>query len=212
MTEVQVALDAPDLRDATLLAERLVEGGVRRVEAGHLLIKVAGLRAVVELRRAVEGAYLVADMKTMDTGADEVRAAAAAGADAVMVCAAASNATLEAAVSAGGEEGVDVLASSMGVREPLLRMRALVAIGDFSWLVLHKGIDEKFDWLDAEHGALSAAVAREIPRPAIGGSVGASNARRLAALGFGLLIVGRAVTAAPDPVGSARELFPNLRM
>src|SRR5687768_2351640 len=68
---LQVALDEVNLDRALGYAREAVAGGVDWIEAGTPLIKACGLDAVRELKRAFPGRTIVADMKTMDTGAFE---------------------------------------------------------------------------------------------------------------------------------------------
>src|SRR5688572_26389182 len=80
---LQIALDEVNLDRAIQYAREAVAGGVDWVEAGTPLIKAAGLDAVRALRREFPDKVVVADMKTMDTGAFETEMAVKAGAGVV---------------------------------------------------------------------------------------------------------------------------------
>ena len=98
---LQVALDFENLSRALAAAREAASGGAEWIEAGTPLIKSEGLDAVRELKRAIPGHPIVADMKVMDTGAFEVEIAAKAGADYVTVLGAADDDTIAVAVGGG---------------------------------------------------------------------------------------------------------------
>src|SRR3989442_7595553 len=80
---LQVALDFMHAKRALQAAKEAVEGGADWIEAGTPLIKSEGVEVLRELRETFPGRTLVADLKTMDTGAVEVEIAAKAGADVI---------------------------------------------------------------------------------------------------------------------------------
>src|SRR4051794_39838527 len=115
---LQYAIDVFSRDDALRLAALAVEAGVRCLEAGHVLVKICGAGIISDLRREFGNAVeVVADMKTMDMGGDEVRVAAEAGADLVIVCGAASNGVVQAALNEASRQNVEILISLMGVRD-----------------------------------------------------------------------------------------------
>ena len=120
MAALQYAIDVIEQDHALWLARQALANGVQWLEAGHVLIKAAGVGVVSKLKSLSPEGVIVADMKTMDMGAEEVKLAAAAGADVVMVCGAASDGTIQAAVDAAGKSGVRITASLMGIPRPIL--------------------------------------------------------------------------------------------
>src|SRR5437879_9572122 len=91
---LQVALDHMHLKRALLAAAEAVEGGADWLEAGTPLIKSEGMEVVRQLKKTFPGTTIVADLKTMDTGAFEVEIAAKAGADVVTVMGGTEDATV----------------------------------------------------------------------------------------------------------------------
>src|SRR5436190_970446 len=91
---LQVALDHMHLKRALLAAAEAVEGGADWLEAGTPLIKSEGMEVVRQLKKTFPGTTIVADLKTMDTGAFEVEIAAKAGADVVTVMGVTDDATI----------------------------------------------------------------------------------------------------------------------
>src|SRR5579864_2889523 len=137
---LQVALDFENLSRALEAAKEAVAGGADWVEAGTPLIKSEGLDAVRELKKAVPGHRIVADMKIMDTGAFEVEIAAKAGADLVTVLGASDDDTIAEAVRAGEKYGAEVVVDLLNVPDPLARTKRAHELGAAA-VCLHVGID-----------------------------------------------------------------------
>src|SRR5437667_377194 len=97
---LQVALDHMHLKRALLAAKEAVEGGADWLEAGTPLVKSEGIEVVRQLKKSFPGKTIVADLKTMDTGAFEVEIAAKAGADVITVMGITDDATILEAVRA----------------------------------------------------------------------------------------------------------------
>src|SRR2546430_5067926 len=102
---LQVALAHMHLKRALLAAKEAVEGGADWLEAGTPLIKSEGMEVVRELKKSFPGVTIVADLKTMDTGAFEVEIAAKAGADVITVMGVTDDATILEAVRAARRYG-----------------------------------------------------------------------------------------------------------
>src|SRR3989449_404458 len=68
---LQVALDHMHLKRALLAAKEAVDGGADWLEAGTPLVKSEGIEVVRQLKKSFPGKTIVADLKTMDTGAVE---------------------------------------------------------------------------------------------------------------------------------------------
>ena len=112
---LQVALDFMHLKRAMLAAKEAVAGGADWVEAGTPLIKSEGVEVVRTLRKAFPDRVIVADLKTMDTGALEVEIAAKAGANVVTVMGVTDDATIAEAVKAARRYGAKVMVDLMRV-------------------------------------------------------------------------------------------------
>ena len=93
-TTLQVALDLLNEHRALKIAKDSIEGGADWLEAGTPLIKSEGMEVIRKLKELYPEKTLVADMKTMDTGAFETEMAAKAGADVVCILAAADDSTI----------------------------------------------------------------------------------------------------------------------
>src|SRR5207245_2766191 len=99
---LQVALDHMHLKRALLAAKEAVDGGADWLEAGTPLVKSEGIEVVRQLKKSFPGKTIVADLKTMDTGAFEVEIAAKAGADVITVMGVTDDATIIKAEDVAG--------------------------------------------------------------------------------------------------------------
>ncbi|MDI6886368.1 MAG: orotidine 5'-phosphate decarboxylase, partial [archaeon] len=116
---LQVALDVIELERAIEIGKECVEGGADWLEVGTPLIKSEGMHAIRTLKEAFPEVKLVADMKTMDTGAIEVEMAAKSGASVVSILAVADNATIEDALRSARKYGVAVMVDIMNTEDPV---------------------------------------------------------------------------------------------
>src|SRR2546428_11614869 len=111
---LQVALDHMHLKRALLAAKEAVDGGADWLEAGTPLGKSEGIEVVRQLKKSFPGKTIVADLKTMGTGAFEVEIAAKAGADVITVMGGTGDASILEAGRAARRDGskhiVDLLA------------------------------------------------------------------------------------------------------
>src|SRR5213076_2708871 len=139
---LQVALDHMHLKRALLAAAEAVEGGADWLEAGTPLIKSEGMEVVRQLKKTFPGTTIVADLKTMDTGAFEVEIAAKAGADVVTVMGVTDDATILEAVKAARRYGAKIMVDLMRVPDKPARAKELEKLG-VDYLNMHVSIDEQ---------------------------------------------------------------------
>ncbi len=207
-TTLQLALDFINLQQALRAAHEATAGGVTRVEAGTPLIKSEGLDAVRALRREFPRATVVADMKVMDAGRVETESAAKAGADVVHVLGAASDSTVQECVAAARRYDAEVVVDLLGVgdRESMVRRAREVERMGAAAVCIHTPIDLQmqgavpFDDLQAVAGAVSIPVA-------VAGGINSETAPRAVQAGASIIIVGGAITKAPDATAAARAIL-----
>lgn len=203
---LQYALDFLTADEALRMAGIAVESGVTCLEAGHVLIKACGVRILSDLRRRFGDIELVADMKTMDMGAEEVLLAAQAGADQVIVCAAASDGVIEAALGQAEKSEVGLLVSLMGVRRRVTRTTELMRLG-VTKVIAHRGIDDTYTWSDPQaRSDLYDLLDLGDVAVALAGGISAATVRGFTGLNLERVIVGRGITCADDPAAAARAL------
>lgn len=198
---VQLALDFVNLEQALRTAQQAVPAGITWIEAGTPLIKAEGLESVRRLRAAFPGATVIADMKVMDAGRTEVEYAKKAGADVVMVLAAATDATIRECVEAGRHLGVGIGCDLVAVADPVARARQVEALG-VDFVSVHTPIDQQMQGHDAFATLAAVAQAVRVPVSCAGG-ISAATAGKAVAAGARIVICGGAITKAPDPCVAA---------
>lgn len=191
---LQVALDLMNLHRVLKIAEEAVEGGVDWLEAGTPLIKSEGMDSVRELKKRFPGRKIVADMKTMDTGAYEVEIASKAGADIVIVMAQADDSTISEAVKAARRYGSQIMADLIGVEKKRKRAEEVQSLG-VDYLCVHVSIDEQMVGKDPLADLKEVAEASKIPVAVAGGLNSETVAPALKA-GATIIIVGGAIIKA----------------
>jgi 3-keto-L-gulonate-6-phosphate decarboxylase len=205
--QVQYAIDTLSMDSALAAADTAVEAGINCLEAGHVLVKAVGIGIVSILRNRYPEVEIVADMKTMDMGRDEVAIAGDAGADLVIVCAAASDGVLAAAHSEARSRQMDLLVSLMGVRERPRRAQAILNLG-LSRVIAHRGIDDGYHWSDpGPRGQLMELAALPDVQLALAGGINARSAAEFSSLPLERFIVGRGISDSADPAREIRALL-----
>lgn len=185
---LQVALDVLGLERAIEIGKESVEGGADWLEAGTPLIKSEGMNAIRTLRDAFPDVKIVADMKTMDTGAIEVEMAAKSGASVVSILAVADNAVIEEAIKSARKYGVAIMVDIMNVDDPVRRAKEMEEMG-VDYVCVHVGIDQQMQGMDTL--SLLEKVSAAINTPlAVAGGVDAEIASEAVNLGADVIIVG----------------------
>ena len=208
MTELQIALDG-DL-DAALDLLVQTHPWVDIAEVGTPLVFREGMRALRLIRAAYPALALVADLKIMDAGQAEADIAFEAGADRVTVMALASDSTIAGALNSARSHGKRVMIDMMQVADPLTRARQLLALG-CDLLCLHTAHDMQSS--QASPYAQLAQLRAELPgaQLAIAGGVKLATLAEILPLQPQVIIVGSAITAAPDPGATARQFHERIR-
>ncbi|OFV67521.1 MAG: iron-sulfur cluster assembly protein HesB [Candidatus Syntrophoarchaeum caldarius] len=200
--KLQVALDLLEFDRAIQIAKEAVEGGADWIEAGTPLIKSVGMDIIRILREKFPDKTIVADMKTMDTGAIEVEMAAKAGADIVSILAAADNSTIEDALRSAREYGVQLMVDLINVPDPVKKAKELEEIG-VDYICVHVGIDQQMVGVDTIE--LLEAIVKEVETPlAVGGGLDAESSAHAIAAGAEVVIVGGNIIRSADVTGSTR--------
>jgi 3-hexulose-6-phosphate synthase/6-phospho-3-hexuloisomerase len=201
---LQVALDFVDLHRAVKVAEEAVEGGADRLEAGTPLIKSEGLNAVRRLHEAFPHIPIVADTKTMDTGRIEMETAAKAGACGAIVMGAASDTTIKECIRAGRNYGIDVGVDLLGVKDTLSRTKEVQDWGA-SYVNVHVPVDDQMKGLEPFDELKRITTQASIP-VAVAGGINSENAAEAVKAGAEIVVVGGAISKAPDARKATREI------
>jgi len=201
---LQIALDFVTLNRAMKLAEETVAGGADWLEAGTPLIKSEGLDAVRELRKRFPNHVIIADMKIMDAGRIEGEAAAKAGANIVGVLGVASDATIKECIEAGKNYGFEVIVDMIGVTDVAIRAREVEEFGA-NYVGIHIAIDEQMEGMSPFEKLKKVAEAVSIPI-AVAGGINSETAVEAIEAGASIIIVGGAVTKAPDAKSATESI------
>lgn len=205
---LQVALDIVDMGKLRSVLSALPENDHLIIEAGTPLIKKFGLNVISEIRAVKPNAFIVADMKILDTGNLEARMAADSSADAVVMSGLAPASTIEKAISEARKTGIYSVIDMLNVEDPVSLIASLKVKPDI--VELHRAIDAEHtshawgnigDIKKAAGGKLLVATAGGIRVPVV---------KEALKTGADILVVGRAITASKDVRHAAEEFLEQL--
>jgi 3-hexulose-6-phosphate synthase/6-phospho-3-hexuloisomerase len=189
---------------AVEIAKEAIKGGADWIEIGTPLIKSEGMDAIRTMRKAFPDRTILADMKTVDTGAIEVEMAAKAGADVVIVLGSADDSTLLDALRSAHKYGVRLMADLISAPDPVKRVIELEALG-VDYVNVHIGIDQQMMGKDP------ISLLREISQRvnvqlAVAGGLDASSAVQAVKAGARVVIVGGNITHSDNVTEAARKI------
>jgi bifunctional enzyme Fae/Hps len=205
---LQIAIDAPDLSVVERVLTQAPKNDHIIIEAGTPLIKRYGLDVISKIRAIKKDAFIVADLKTLDTGNLEARMAADATADAVVCSGLAPLETIEKFVDEARKVGIYSIIDMLNVDNPAKVVESLKHKPDI--VELHRGIDTEGQ--KAEHawgniaGIKKAAGGKKL-LVAVAGGVKVENVETAIKGGADILVVGRAITNAKDIEGATRAFL-----
>ncbi len=205
---LQVALDIVDLGKLRSVLSSLPENDHLIIEAGTPLIKKFGLQVISEIRAVRPDAFIVADMKILDTGNLEARMAADASADAVVMSGLAPVSTIEKAIAEARKTGIYSVIDMLNVEDP---------VGLIARLKVRPDIVELHRAIDAEHTSHAWGNIGDIKKAAGGkllvataGGIRVPVVKEALKTGADILVVGRAITASKDVRHAAEEFLEEL--
>ena len=136
---LQVALDLVDLAEVKRVLCEIPDSDHILIEVGTPLVKMLGTSVVHEIRAARPGSFVILDLKTLDTGNLEVRLAADATADAVVISGLAPKKTIELAINEARKTSIYSIIDMLNVQNPLGVLQGLDVLPDV--VELHRAID-----------------------------------------------------------------------
>jgi 3-hexulose-6-phosphate synthase/6-phospho-3-hexuloisomerase len=199
---LQVALDILEIDRAIQIAKEAVAGGVDWIEAGTPLIKSEGMNAVRQLKAAFPDHVILADMKTVDTGAMEIEMAAKAGADIVILLGSADDSTVQDAVRAARKYGVKLMADLISADDPSNRAVQLVDMG-VDYINIHAGIDQQMTGNDRIKNIKEFKV--NVPL-AVAGGLDSKSAAKAVVSGARIVIVGGNIVRSSNVTAAAKAI------
>jgi bifunctional enzyme Fae/Hps len=201
---LQVAMDLVDMGKVAQVLKEVPENDHIIIEAGTPLIKKFGLSVIGEIRKLRPNAFIIADMKILDTGNLEARMAADATADAVVVSGLAPTSTIEKAVSEARKVGIYSIIDMLNVSNPVRLITSLKVKPDI--VELHRAIDvEETAHAWGDIAALKKAAGSKL-LVATAGGIRVDVVKDALKAGADILVVGRAITASKD-IGHAADEF-----
>jgi bifunctional enzyme Fae/Hps len=205
---LQVALDLVDMAKVASVLQALPENDHLIIEAGTPLIKKFGLSVLSEIRKFRPNAFIIADLKILDTGNLEARMAADATADAVVISGLAPVSTMEKAIAEARKVGIYSVIDMLNVQNPVKVIQSLKVKPDI--VELHRAIDTE----DTAHAwgdiaAIKKAAGGKL-LVATAGGVRVNVVKDALKAGADILVVGRAITASKDTGHAADEFLEQL--
>ena len=209
---LQVALDLVDLGVVRRVLSQLPDSDHLLIEVGTPLVKKFGAQVVKEIRNVRPSSFVVLDLKTLDTGNLEVRLAADATADAVVISGLAPTKTIELAIKESRKTGIYSIIDMLNVPDPLGVLRSLSALPDV--VEMHRAIDqeaEKHNWeVIADIKKMASDTDRKI-LVAVAGGIRVDTVAAALKSGADIIVTGRAITASKDVKDAAEQFLAELK-
>ena len=205
---LQVACDIVDMNKLTAVLSALPENDHLIIEAGTPLIKKFGLSVLSDIRKVKPNAFIIADLKILDTGNLEARMAADATADAVVISGLAPTSTIEKAIAEAKKVGIYSIIDMLNVSNPAKVIQNLKYKPDI--VELHRAIDVEetaHAWGDIP--AIKKAAGGKL-LVATAGGIRTNVVKDALKAGADILVVGRAITASKDVSHAADEFLEQL--
>lgn len=158
--------------------------------------------AIRKLKVAFPGHVILADMKTMDTGAMEVEMAAKAGADIIMILGSADNSTILDAIRSAHKYGVKLMADLISTGGHAKRAKELAEMG-IDYINIHVGIDQQMIGEDPVKILKNLTINVPI---AVAGGLDAQSAAAAVLMGAQIVIVGGNIVRSSSVTASAKEI------
>jgi bifunctional enzyme Fae/Hps len=208
---LQVAMDLVDMKSVERVLTSVPKNDHVLIEAGTPLIKQFGLSVISEIRKIRPDAFIIADLKTLDTGNLEARMAANASADAVVVSGLAPVPTIVKFIQEAKKTGIYSVIDMLNVDKPAALIEKLAKEGAVPSIVeMHRAIDaegDDYNWGDipaikeAAGGKLLVATAGGVRQHVVKDALKA---------GADILVVGRAITASKNIQNSAEQFLEEM--
>ncbi len=215
---LQVAMDLVDMRQVERVLTSVPQNDHVIFEAGTPLIKQFGLSVIGEIRKIRPNCFIVADLKTLDTGNLEARMVSNAGGDAAVVSGLAPIETIAAFIKEAKKCGIYAIIDMLNVEEPAKLIEKLGEMGGKAlfpqYVEMHRAIDKEasgeYSWGDIlkikevgqKYGAkILVATAGGIRQPVV---------KKAIAAGADIVVVGRAITASKDIKNAAESFLAEL--
>jgi bifunctional enzyme Fae/Hps len=208
---LQVAFDLVDLSEVKRVLAALPDSDHLLIEVGTPLVKMLGIQVVREIRAIRPGAFVILDLKTLDTGNLEVRLAADSTADAVVISGLASKKTLELSINEARKTGIYSIIDMLNVADPLAVLKDLAVLPDV--VELHRAIDNENSSHAWQNISKIKALAKQDRKllVAVAGGIRVDTVGQALAAGADVIVVGRAITRSKDIRDTAEQFLAGLK-
>ncbi len=208
---LQVAFDLVDVAEVRRVLSALPDSDHILIEVGTPLVKMLGMNVVKEIRAIRPGAFIILDLKTLDTGNLEVRLAADSTADAVVISGLAPKKTIELSINEARKTGIYSIIDMLNVDDPLAVLKGLDVKPDV--VELHRAIDMEKSAHAWQNIPDIKALAEEGRRllVAVAGGIRTDTQGAALAAGADILVVGRAITRSRDIRDMAEQFLTGLK-
>jgi bifunctional enzyme Fae/Hps len=208
---LQVAFDLVDVAEVRRVLSALPDSDHILIEVGTPLVKMLGMNVVKEIRAIRPGAFIILDLKTLDTGNLEVRLAADSTADAVVISGLAPKKTIELSINEARKTGIYSIIDMLNVADPLAVLKGLDVKPDV--VELHRAIDMEKSAHAWQNIPDIKALAEEGRRllVAVAGGIRTDTEGAALAAGADILVVGRAITRSRDIRDIAEQFLTGLK-
>lgn len=216
--KLQITLDTYSVEEGIALLRGIADS-IDVVEVGTPLLLDEGMGAVSEVKEAFPSLEVLADTKIWHNGARIARSAFEHGADMVTVLAGATDHEIETVVSVAQSYEGSVAADMSGIEGLVQRSAELEDLG-VRYMMVPSGLRRQEDDRDSDvfhrntraMGGMPLALVRNVARSlansaevAVVDNITLGNLDKVLATKPGILLVGRAILAADDPVAAAAE-------
>lgn len=208
---LQIALDLVDLGEVRRVLSQIPDSDHILIEVGTPLVKMLGVQVVREVRAARPGSFVILDLKTLDTGNLEVRLAADASADAVVISGLAPQKTIELAIREARKTGIYSIIDMLNVKDPLAVLKNLSILPDV--VELHRAIDMESSahaWNNIPEIKALAWENRKL-LVAVAGGIRVDTVGQALLAGADVIVVGRAITRSKDIRDMAEQFLSQLK-
>ncbi|RKY26905.1 MAG: formaldehyde-activating enzyme [Candidatus Omnitrophota bacterium] len=207
---LQIALDVPDWNLTSRVLAQVPKNDHLIIEAGTPLIKRYGLDIVARIREIKPDAFIVADLKTLDTGNLEARMASDVTADAVVISGLAPIETIDKAIEEAKKTGIYAAIDMLNVEKPLDVLKRLKTLPEV--VELHRAIDVELYGEGSTEAWGNIKAIKELGKILVGVAGGITEDTVEFALenGADILIVGRAITKSKDVEAACRRFLKAL--
>ncbi|MHA1976077.1 MAG: orotidine 5'-phosphate decarboxylase / HUMPS family protein [Candidatus Hodarchaeales archaeon] len=212
---IQLAIDIPLISKVRELFSQIAKISTSQllIEIGTPFLKNEGLRSVVPFcREYFPHNYLIADLKTLDVGKLEVSLGAETGVNACVVSGLAPIATINNFISECRNSKINSWIDTLGIPFDKFKskIKSLTSFPDV--LIIHRGIDEelsgkKYTWeiIKKYRSMIPSLIA-------VAGGITLDNIHQPLKNGSDIIIVGRAIYQAADPLIQLNKFLASIRL